>query len=153
MLSIDVTAIASDPATVYRLAADIERWPALLPHYRWVRVLEDLAPYERLVEMAARRGAIPVKWQAIQCCFPHERRIYYKHIGGITTGMDVEWTIRPAAGLTRARITHQFRPPWPVLGPFIANAIMAEQFISPIAQRTLAGIKEAAEKAFSGVRD
>jgi len=146
MFCIDVIAIASDPDTVYRLAANIERWPELLPHYRWVTVLEERRPYERLVEMAARRGAIPVKWLAIQSCYPEERRICYHHVGGITTGMDVEWTICPAAGFTRARITHHLQPRWPILGPFIANTIMAEQFISPIAQRTLTGIKRAAEK-------
>jgi len=144
--TIDVVAIASDPDTVYRLAAQIERWPELLAHYRWVRVLARHGDNERLVEMAARRGAIPVRWQAIQYCFPAERRIRYRHTGGITTGMDVEWTIQPATGLVRARITHRFEPSWPLFGPLIADVIVGEQFVSSIARQTLAGIKQIAEK-------
>ena len=39
---------------VLAAAADVERWPALLGHYRWVRMLERGAD-GGLVEMAAWR--------------------------------------------------------------------------------------------------
>ena len=45
--------IRADMAEIYQLAAPVERWPEILPHYRWVRVLADNGD-RRLVEMAAR---------------------------------------------------------------------------------------------------
>ena len=36
MHTVDTIAIASTPEVVYRLASDVERWPDILPHYRWV---------------------------------------------------------------------------------------------------------------------
>jgi ribosome-associated toxin RatA of RatAB toxin-antitoxin module len=144
MHTVDTIAIASAPDVVYRLAADVERWPEILPHYRWVRVLETRGPDERIVEMAARRDRIPVWWRSIQRCYPAERRIIYKHIGGATTGMDVEWTILPTSGVTRARITHDILLPWPVIGPLVAW-VMCDAFVSYIANQTLHGIAAAAE--------
>ncbi len=47
------------------LASDIERWPEILPHYRWVTLLDGEGD-RKVVEMAARRGRIPVKWKAVQ---------------------------------------------------------------------------------------
>ncbi len=145
MHTVDTIAIASTPDVVYRLAADVERWPDILPHYRWVRVLETLGSDERIVEMAARRDRLPVWWRSIQRCYPAERRITYKHIGGATTGMDVEWTIIPTSGVTRARITHDIFLPWPVIGP-LAAWLMCDAFVSYIANQTLRGIAAAAEE-------
>ena len=36
------------------LAVDVERWPQILPHYRWVTLLEGGGD-RKVVEMAARR--------------------------------------------------------------------------------------------------
>lgn len=144
MHTVDTIAIASPPEVVYHLAADIERWPDILPHYRWVRVLETPGPNERIVEMAAWRDRIPVWWRSIQRCYPAEHRITYQHIGGATRGMDVEWTITPTSGITRVRITHDMTLPWPVIGPLVAWVI-GDAFVSYIASKTLRGIARAAE--------
>jgi hypothetical protein len=95
--------------------------------------------------MAARRDAIPVWWCSLMRCYPAEHRIVYKHIGGATTGMDVEWTIVPTGGVTRARITHDITLPWPILGPITAF-LMCDVFVSYIANQTLHGIAAAAER-------
>ncbi|HEY7347705.1 MAG TPA: SRPBCC family protein [Ktedonobacterales bacterium] len=145
MHTVDTIAIASTPDVVYRLAADVERWPEILPHYRWVYVLETRGPDECIVEMAARRDRIPVWWRSIQRCYPAEHRIVYKHIGGATTGMDVEWTIVPTSGGARARITHDILLPWPIIGP-LAAWVMCDAFVSYIASQTLRGIAAAAEE-------
>ncbi|HEX6777905.1 MAG TPA: SRPBCC family protein [Ktedonobacterales bacterium] len=149
MHTVDTIAIASTPDIVYQLAADVERWPDILEHYRWVRVLERPGPDECIVEMAARRDRIPVWWRSLMRCYPSEHRIIYKHIGGATKGMDVEWTIVPTSGVTRARITHDIVVPvWmplPVIGPFTAW-VMCDAFVSYIANKTLHGIAQAAEK-------
>ena len=47
-----------DLDTIVALAADVERWPVILPHYRWVTLL-DGGGDRKTVEMAARRGRIP----------------------------------------------------------------------------------------------
>ena len=45
----------------FEAAVDVERWPALLPHYRWVRMLERRGD-GGLVEMAAWRPFGPVRY-------------------------------------------------------------------------------------------
>src|SRR2546429_7174396 len=54
MHTVDQIAIRAPIDRVFQVASHVERWPAILPHYRWVRMLrgtEDGA----LVEMAAWR--------------------------------------------------------------------------------------------------
>jgi ribosome-associated toxin RatA of RatAB toxin-antitoxin module len=148
MHTVDTIAINSTPEVVYRLASDVERWPDILAHYRWVRVLETRGPDECIVEMAARRDRIPVWWRSIMRRYPAEHRIIYKHIGGATTGMDVEWTIVSTGDVTRARITHDILLPWPVIGPLTAW-LMCDVFVSYIANQTLHGIAAAAERVSS----
>ena len=48
---------------IFPLAAEIERWPERLPHYRYVRRL-PASNGERRFAMGARRGPIPVRWEA-----------------------------------------------------------------------------------------
>ena len=45
--------ITASPDIIFPLAAAVERWPELLPHYRWVRVL-DRRDGRSLVSMAAQ---------------------------------------------------------------------------------------------------
>jgi ribosome-associated toxin RatA of RatAB toxin-antitoxin module len=58
MLTIDRIVIRAPLERVFALARDVERWPELLPHYRWVRMLERRADGGR-VEMAAWRPLRP----------------------------------------------------------------------------------------------
>lgn len=141
--------IRADAMTVYDLAAAVERWPDILPHYRWVRVLRDHGE-ARLVEMAARRDAIPVRWRAIQVLEPSIPRITFRHVGGVTTGMDVAWLFEPGPDGLTVRIVHDFEPPWPLVGGFVADRIIGPLFVANIAGKTLRRIKELAE-AHAGV--
>ncbi|HVL23787.1 MAG TPA: SRPBCC family protein [Thermomicrobiales bacterium] len=128
--------------TIVALAADVERWPDILPHYRWVTLLAGGGDHKE-VEMAARRGRFPVKWRAVQTI---ERDgatpvIRYHHIGGVTKGMDVAWTFAPNHDAVHVRIDHDFSPPWPLVGPPIADRIIGPHFVEAIAGKTLATIK------------
>src|SRR5918998_4528258 len=119
---------------IVELAGDVERWPEILPHYRWVTLLEGGGD-RKVVEMAARRDRIPVKWRAIQ---EIERSgptpvITYRHIKGPTTGMVVAWTFEPKPDHVLVRIRHDFRPPWPIVGGLIADRIIGPQFVGNIA--------------------
>ena len=140
--SIDIAA----PATrIYQLAQDIGRWPALLPHYRYVTVVEE-RPNERVAVMAARRGWIPVRWTTIERLDPSTPRIEFTHISGWTAGMEVAWTFAPIAGGTRVTIEHHldFRRV-PVFGPWIGRRVIGDFFIQSIAGKTLARMKQLAE--------
>jgi ribosome-associated toxin RatA of RatAB toxin-antitoxin module len=138
---------------MYRLAAAVEDWPRLLPHYRWVRVLtSDAAQRERTVEMAARRVvfgplAVPLRWTAIQALYPESTRIEFKHLRGPTRGMWVVWTIDPDQDRRHAlvQIRHVFRPRWP-LPEALLRAVVGEYFVNGIARLTLAQLADLAQR-------
>ncbi|HEX2767003.1 MAG TPA: SRPBCC family protein [Candidatus Limnocylindria bacterium] len=130
---------------VFALGAEIERWPERLPHYRYVRPVADPDGRRRFA-MGARRGPIPVAWEAVQVPRPEERRIEFTHTGGVTRGMEVAWILTPLDdGSIDVRIHHELRLGWPVIGGFAADAVIGPQFIEPIARRTLRTIKAIAE--------
>lgn len=139
--------MAADLEKIVELAADVERWPMILPHYRWVTLLDGGGDH-KTVEMAARRGRIPVKWRAIQ---EIERDgpspvIRYTHIGGVTRGMEVAWTFATGPGEIVVRIDHEFTPPWPLVGGLIADHVIGPQFVEAIASKTLMTIKAIVEE-------
>lgn len=136
---------------VLALAERVEEWPRILAHYRKVGVLA-VRPEGRIIEMSAYRDGlpVPVRWRTLQrvdgdgtAASPY--RVLYRHIGGVTRGMRVEWRIAPAGGALDVTIVHEFAPPWPWPGPWIALHIVCDFFVHAIADRTLAGIKHAAE--------
>lgn len=138
--------MAGDLDNIVALATDTERWPEILPHYRWVTLLDGGGDHKS-VEMAARRGRIPVKWRAVQDV---ERdgptpSIRFRHIGGVTKGMIVAWTFAPSPNGVAVTIDHDFTPPWPIVGNAVANYIIGPHFIEAIAGRTLNTIKTIVE--------
>lgn len=153
MITIDERLIEAEPDTAFRCAADVERWPEILPHYRWVRFLERGGFGEGVVEMSAWRDfggplRYPTWWVSRMTCDESSRRVWYKHVQGITAGMDVVWQLDPESGGTRARIVHEWEGPrWPLIGRLAANLVIGPRFISHIAGRTLAGVAAAAERA------
>ena len=143
--------IRADMAQIYHLAAPVERWPEILPHYRWVRVLADDGD-RRLVEMAARRDRIPVRWRAEQKLFPEEPRIVFRHVGGFTRGMEVEWVFGSTEpGGVRVAILHDLPRllGLPFVGDLAADRIVGPLFVENIAGKTLRRIKELAEAGVS----
>lgn len=135
-------------ADVYELAAGIEDWPSFLPHYRYVRVF-DPNRGRRLVEMAARRDAIPIWWMAIQECHPDVPEVSYRHVRGITRGMTVSWSfeIHPRGVLVTIR--HDLDLSWPFIGGFAAERIVGPLFVDVIAGRTLRLVKTRAEARYA----
>jgi uncharacterized membrane protein len=138
--------IAAPLERIVALAEDVERWPEILPHYRWVTLLEGGGD-RKVVEMAARRDWIPVKWRAVQEIDRSGATpvIAYRHIWGVTRGMDVAWTFREVPGGWHVAIGHRFRPPWPLVGNAVADRIVGPQFVDAIAGKTLRTIKAIAE--------
>jgi ribosome-associated toxin RatA of RatAB toxin-antitoxin module len=132
--------INAPPALIFRYASDTERWPEYLPHYRYVHVLERSAD-RQVVEMAARRSGIPVRWRAEQRNDSRTPSIHFRHLGGWTKGMDVEWSFEPVEGGTRVSIDHRVRLRFPM------DWIVGKFFIDHIATRTLRRIKVLSESS------
>jgi ribosome-associated toxin RatA of RatAB toxin-antitoxin module len=150
MRTVDRARVTAPIDTVFRVAADVERWPEFLRHYRWVRMHERT---ERggTVEMAAWRPFGPLKyptwWVSKMEVAPEQHEVRYRHTGGITKGMDVVWRIAPAGNDVDVTIVHEWDgPAWPLIGRIAANWVIGPVFIHGIASRTLAGVKRKAER-------
>ena len=129
---------------IFPLAAEIERWPERLPHYRYVRRLAG-RPDERRFAMGARRGVIPVSWKAVQRPLPDRNEIEFEHVGGVTRGMQVRWRLVPDGEAVDVSIEHRLELRWPIVGEFVATRIIGPHFVDAIAGRTLRRIKELSE--------
>lgn len=156
MLTVDETTANAPPDICFRMAADVEGWPGILPHYRWVRFRRKDGFAHGLVEMAAYRhfGPIgyPTWWVSEMTHSPEDGHVYYRHVDGITKGMDVRWEISGMRdGRTHMRIVHEWSgPAWPGVGGAAADLVIGPHFVSFIAGRTLAGIARAAEGQAGG---
>jgi uncharacterized membrane protein len=149
MRTVDRTRMRAPVERVLAAAADVERWPALLPHYRRVRMLERRSD-GGLVEMAAWRPFgpfnYPTWWVSEIRVDRAAPAVHYRHVRGITAGMDVVWRLEPAGDDTEVTIVHDWAgPPWPVVGGAAAAWVIGPVFIHGIASRTLAGIRRAVE--------
>ena len=156
MRTVDQHVMRAPAAICFRVAADVERWPSILPHYRWVRFLRQDDFGRGLVEMAAWRrfpGGLkyPTWWMSEMRVDPAEPAVYYQHVRGITRGMAVKWSFRPRdANLTDVHIVHEWSgPSWPLIRQIAASWVIGPHFVSAIAQRTLAGVACEAERWFS----
>ena len=129
---------------IFPLAAEVEHWPERLPHYRYVRQL-PAENGERHFAMGARRGPIPVRWEAIQRPLPDERRIEFTHTGGVTRGMRVAWHFVPNGEGWEVSIEHELDLGWPLIGGFAMKRVIGPQFVEAIARRTLRRVKALAE--------
>ncbi|HET8712954.1 MAG TPA: SRPBCC family protein [Gemmatimonadales bacterium] len=150
MRTVDRIHITAPFDRVFDAASTVTRWPEILPHYRWVRPLED-----GLVEMAAWRpfGVFnyPTWWVSRMTVDRPAGEIRYVHVRGITAGMDVVWRLVEgggASGVVDVEIVHTWNGPrWPLIGRVAADLVIGPVFIHGIASRTLAGIKRATEQA------
>src|ERR671925_862503 len=90
---------------VFETAADLEQWPRILPHYRYIRFLERRAEGS-VVKMAARRSGIPVSWVSLFVADRNRMELRFEHLRAFTRGMRVVWTFtEPPAGVL-VEITH-----------------------------------------------
>ncbi len=154
MRTVDERLMHAPADAVFRAASDVERWPELLSHYRWVRILER-RPESVIVEMAAWRpfGVLryPTWWVSEMWVRPADLEVRYRHIRGITRGMDVVWRMVPAGETTDVSIIHEWNgPSWPLIGRPAAELVIGPVFVHGIASRTLAGIARHVEAAAMG---
>src|SRR2546428_9472680 len=99
MRTVDRIRVHAPFARVFAAASTVVRWPIILPHYRWVRVLDD-----GLVEMAAWRpfgGGLlkyPTWWVSEMTVDRPAGEIRYRHVRGITRGMGGGWGVVGGGG-------------------------------------------------------
>jgi len=147
MRTVDRIRMRAPVGRVFQAAADVEQWPTLLAHYRWVRMLERNGD-GGVVEMAAWRPfglfRYPTWWVSEMWLDREAPAVHYRHIRGITQGMDVVWRLEPVGEETEVTIVHEWSgPEWPLIGSVAARWIIGPVFIHGIASRTLAGIAKA----------
>lgn len=152
MRTVDEHRVAAPPDHCFDLALDVERWPEILPHYRWVRFRTRERLGEGVVEMAAWRHFGPLPWPTWWLSeMTHDastRTVRYHHVKGITRGMDVWWEVIEDGNGSLLRIVHEWPGPrWPLVGSWAADWVIGPHFVSHIASRTLAGIARAAERS------
>jgi ribosome-associated toxin RatA of RatAB toxin-antitoxin module len=155
MTTVDERVVRAPLARIFSLAADVERWPTLLPHYRFVRFLERRRDGGGVVDMSAYRpfGVLrwPTWWRSrMRVDAPSQAArptVRFTHVGGVTRGMEVEWTFEAMSAETLVRIVHVWDgPPVPGVGALAATVVIGPVFVHGIASRTLAGLAVAAER-------
>lgn len=151
METVDERVVRAPWRVMFDVARRVEEWPAHLAHYRSVRFREVARDGGGIVEMSANRPFGPFNWptwwlseMAVDEGAPSIR---FRHIGGVTKGMDVEWSFRAAPGGTHVKIVHVWNgPSIPLIGIPAATMVIGPVFIHGIASRTLAGLATVAER-------
>lgn len=124
---------------IFETAADLEQWPRILPHYRYIHFYER-GPTRNVVKMAAVRSGIPIAWTSEQVIDRDAWEVRFHHLKAFTKGMEVVWTFTQTAGGVRVEIVHDLRFRVPALQG-IADRIIGGFFIENIATKTLRCMK------------
>lgn len=155
MTTVDERVVRAPLERIFALAANVERWPALLRHYRYVRFSDRRSDGGGIVEMSANRpfglAQWPTWWRSrMRVHSPATSAtpsVRYSHVEGITRGMEVEWTFDPLPDGTHVRIVHVWDgPAWSAAGAPAATMVIGPVFVHGIASRTLAGLAAVAER-------
>lgn len=151
METVDELLVRAPWRTMFDIAKSVEEWPVHLDHYRNVKFRERASDGGGIVEMSADRPfgplAWPTWWLSEMSIDEGAPSIRFRHIGGVTKGMDVEWSFRTAPGGTLVKILHVWDGvPLPFVGIPVATLVIGPVFIHGIASRTLAGLAAAAER-------
>jgi ribosome-associated toxin RatA of RatAB toxin-antitoxin module len=125
--------------SVFETAANLELWPKILPHYRYVHFLER-GPNRNVVLMAATRSGIPISWISEQIIDANRLEIRFHHLKAFTKGMRVVWTFQDAPSGVLVEIKHDLPSRINFLAP-IADKIIGDFFIHNIANKTLRSMK------------
>ncbi len=144
MHTVHRTRIAAPFEAVFALARDVESWPRLLRAYRWCRVLER-TPDRLVFAMGGWIRGWPTRWIAVQEPRPNEHRISFRHLRGITRGMEVEWRFTSDGNAVEVELVHDLVMRWPLIGRLVGDLIVGPIFIDFIARKTLTAVKAQAE--------
>jgi ribosome-associated toxin RatA of RatAB toxin-antitoxin module len=127
------------PKAIFETASNLELWPKILPHYRYIRYLER-GENRNVVVMAAVRSGIPISWTSEQTIDRRKMEIHFHHLKAWTKGMHVVWSFRDTPVGVLVEIVHDLRFRIRFLGP-IVEPVVGSGFIHPVATRTLRWMK------------
>ena len=130
---------------IFETAADLARWPDILPHYRYIHYFEK-SPVRNVVKMAATRSGIPIAWTSEQIIDRDALEVRFTHLRAWTKGMRVVWTFTDTPDGVRVEIVHDLVFRWPLLAP-LAEKIIGGFFIDVVANKTLHAMKNYLETA------
>jgi ribosome-associated toxin RatA of RatAB toxin-antitoxin module len=125
--------------SIFETAANLELWPKILPHYRYIRYLER-GPNRNVVLMAATRSGIPIAWTSEEIIDREKVEVRFNHLKAFTKGMRVVWTFEETPDGVLVKISHDLRFRIPALAPII-DLIIGDFFIHNIANKTLRCMK------------
>ena len=125
--------------SIFETAADLELWPKILPHYRYIRFLER-SPKRNVVVMAAKRSGIPIAWTSEQIIDREKTEVHFHHLKAFTKGMHVVWTFEEKPDGVLVKIKHDLDFRMKILAP-LADKIIGDFFIHNIANKTLRCMK------------
>ncbi len=128
---------------VFDTVKDLSRWPEMLPHYRYVRLL-GTEGQRSIVKMAATRDGLPIAWVSAYEADPSSLELRFEHLRAWTKGMKVVWTLSPTEEGTRVEILHDLQFRFPPLA-WLAEPILGGFFIENIANKTLRVFKQLIE--------
>src|SRR5438874_13092879 len=120
---------------VFETAANLALWPEILPHYRYIRYLEQ-GPNRNIVLMAATRSGIPISWTSEQVIDRDRLEVRFRHLKAFTKGMEVVWNFTDTRGGVRVDIVHDLKFRVPALAP-IADTIIDVLIIENFGTQTL----------------
>jgi ribosome-associated toxin RatA of RatAB toxin-antitoxin module len=129
--------------TIFDAAANLEMWPRILPHYRYIRYLER-SPGRNVVVMAATRSGIPISWTSEQIIDRDRAEVRFLHLKAFTKGMRVVWTFQKAPAGVLVEIKHDLAFRVKTLAP-VADKVIGDFFIHHIANKTLRCMKSYVE--------
>ena len=124
---------------IFDAAANLELWPKILPHYRYIRFLER-GRDRNIVVMAARRSGIPISWTSEQTIDRERFEVRFLHLKAWTKGMHVVWTFSDARDGVLVTISHDLRFRIASLAP-IVDPIIGNFFVCNVANKTLRCMK------------
>ncbi len=124
---------------IFDAAADLAKWPAILPHYRYIYFYEKSAT-RNLVKMAATRSGIPISWVSEQVIDREAFEVRFTHLKAFTKGMYVVWTFDEKPDGVHVNILHDLKFRFRPIAP-LAEKIIGGFFIQNIANKTLACMK------------
>lgn len=129
--------------TVFETAANLEMWPRILPHYRYIRYLEQ-SPNRNIVIMSATRSGIPISWTSEQIIDRDRLEVRFRHLKAFTKGMQVVWRFQEVPAGVLVEIKHDLSFRVSILAP-IADKVIGDFFIHHVANKTLRCMKSYVE--------
>src|SRR3984893_9617628 len=141
--------IKAPKGIIFETAANLELWPKILPHYRYIRYLAR-GPERNLVVMQAVRSGIPISWTSEQVIDRERIEIGFHHLKAWTKGMRVVWSFKETQAGVLVEIVHDLKFRNRILAPLV-EPIIGKLFIHYIANKTLGCMKAFLEKESSAI--